>query len=306
MDIPKLISNRADDRVNRKAKKNPWDLYDLNDEVPYFFPQLPEGLEYINLIIFGDWHIEANTADWILVAFITQLLEHPNNYLVNPGDTFEIAFDDDVGTLTEQKLSTTEAYELVKRLMKPVAHKILLMLEGNHPRRTRKRTGIDITGILCEELGINYARGKAAMTLHVGKKKNGKPAAYTFGANHGRGGGRTDGAKAQARFWEAATWENVDAVLIGHIHTPGYESRTRVKPDPRNKTIRAQEYIQISAPSALKFAEYAQTGSYAPPSFRIPVLRLDGKEKRISLEFPDLLSELREFYVKNKKLFKKL
>jgi len=287
------------------TKKAPWDLYDLNEEIPYFFPKIPPELDYINLFIFGDWHVEANTSDWILLSYIVELLKEPHNYLINPGDTFEIPFDDDVGTLMEQRVTTSQAYRVTKHILAPVADKILLMIEGNHPRRARKRAGIDITGILCEDLGINYSRGKAATTIHIGKKsKNGKPAAYTFGVNHGRGGGRTDGAKAQARFWESVTWENVDAVLIGHIHTPGYESRARVKPDPQNKSVKAKEYIQISAPSAMKFAEYAQTGGYSPPTFRIPILKLNGKEKKIDIEFPDFNSGIRDFYQKNKKFFK--
>lgn len=272
------------------------------NNVPYFYKQIDGDFDEIKVYVFGDWHVEENTVSWHLLEYIVEKLKEPNVFLINPGDTFEIPLGDDIGTLQEQEITTSEAFIKIYKLLLPVAHKIWLFTEGNHPKRARKRATIDITGILCTLLGIPYARGQAALTVRFGKNKmNGKPIAYTFGVTYGWSGGRTMGSKAQARFWEGVIWENVDAAMIGHIHTPGWDPMTRLRPDPQNKKIHTKEVPIVSAPSAMQYAEYAQKKGYPPPSFRIPIFTLKGDRKSLDLAFPDIVDEVNQFIKQRRK-----
>ena len=251
--------------------------------VPLFIKEFSEDTESLKIFPLGDFHFEEPSTRHEIISAWLETVERENGYIIFLGDLFDIALFEDISAQQEVGLPLTSAVKTMAKFLDRYKDRIVAVVEGNHDQRIRKRVGLDLLGVLCEERGIPYARGQAGIIIRLGKGRNQKAVSYSFAITHGFGGGRTKGAKAQMRFWIASVWEQIDAVLVGHIHEPAIDMWTRLEVDPRNEVIRTREILLISVPGALGYAEYAQKKSYPPPSYRLPALTLSGREKHIEV-----------------------
>jgi len=104
-------------------------------------------------------------------------------------------------------------------LLKPIADKILVMIAGNHPRRTYKQTGTDPERDIAAILGVPYEPDAAMIKIRLGLDKKNKPIPYIIYATCGSGGG---GRKVSAGLNNAEDMlyalEGTDIICIGHVH----------------------------------------------------------------------------------------
>lgn len=75
-------------------------------------------------------------------------------YCVLCGDIFNNAIRDSISDIYSEQLFPQQQLDLGIELFKPIANKILGVVGGNHEKRTQRQTGIDMTAVFCELLGI--------------------------------------------------------------------------------------------------------------------------------------------------------
>ena len=104
--------------------------------------------------------------------------------------------------------------------LKPIAHKCLALLNGNHEESILQHCERDIYWRLVEEMGQdNIALGtQGFLNLVLTRNNSNDSRCVTFYLHHGYGGGRYAGSKALALERLAASYD-FDVALMGHVHS---------------------------------------------------------------------------------------
>ncbi len=247
----------------------------------YYAVALPEDLEAAYIIPLSDLHIGdplfderkfQRFADWIKAT--------PNAWVMLLGDLMNSATKSSVSNIYEEVMNPQQQLKYARSLLEPIKEKVLIAVEGNHERRILKEDGINVTEILCEQLGVVYAPRSALLKITLGRRiKNGKPICYTIYATHGAGSGRTTGAKVNTlrRLREIIL---ADVYVMGHIHFMTAFQETYLVPDTRNNKVEEVKLTFVSSSSFLKWGGYAEEKILNPAKLGAPRIRLEGRNKK--------------------------
>ncbi len=192
--------------------------------------------DVFRLVPLGDIHIGAQSCDENLFKRVVKsIAEDPNAYWFGMGDYCDFInrrdprFD--VTSLADFLISKEGLGDITKAqrdrflaLVKPIAHKCLALIEGNHETAITRHTerkifeeivmGIKGMGIMPEDkaLGLGYTGW-----LRLQFKRQNTTRRITINLHHGFVGGRLAGAKAlnmQRYLWT----HEADVVVFGHSH----------------------------------------------------------------------------------------
>lgn len=198
----------------------------------------PRRTSEISLWFMGDLHRSALGCDveqW--KADIEAVRQDPLARVILMGDLFNCVhlahrhfdFEDIHRDFKTQRLDRLINQELdaVTEELRPIAHKVLVALTGNHDERSRRYAGIDIHYELCKRLRIpNGGYSTAARwTLKRGERtgRSGESWAITLFLHHGFfGGGRMRGGEANALL-RAMQDNDADINAFGHSHGRGHQ-----------------------------------------------------------------------------------
>ena len=128
--------------------------------------------EQIEVYPMADLHIGDHSSDYkMIMERIEYIKNKPNAYCILDGDLMDTAICTSIGDTYGANLQPMEQLKHCVRIFEPIKDKILGVLPGNHENRVYKSDGLDITEIMCAQLGIpeKYSPTTARAVSHIGR-----------------------------------------------------------------------------------------------------------------------------------------
>ena len=233
----------------------------------------------------ADLHIGDSMSD---AKLITERLEHikntPGAYCILDGDLMDTAIASSIGDTYGANLMPMEQLKLCVKLFEPIKDKILAVLPGNHENRIYKSDGLDITELMCAQLGIpqKYSPTTALLFIRFGhaKRTHGRANSrqlYTIYATHGSGGGRREGGKVN-RLADLASIVDADIYIHAHTHLPLIFKESFYRVSGSNSSVALVDKLFVNTAAALNYGGYGDKAGFKPASKCSPVIYLDGQK----------------------------
>jgi predicted phosphodiesterase len=166
------------------------------------------------------------------------------------------------------------------KIFEPIKDKILAVLPGNHEHRIYKTDGLDITEIMCNQLGIpeKYSSTTALLFIRFGQNSRGRKQLYTAYVTHGSGGGRREGGKIN-RLADLASIVDADIYIHAHTHLPLIFKESFFRVSGSNSSTALVEKLFVNAAASLDYGGYGDKQGYKPSAKRSPVIFLHGLKR---------------------------
>ena len=254
---------------------------------------LPSDLENIEILFLADLHIGDNLSDWDLITrLIKYAIETPNCYVILGGDLMDSATCSSIGDTYAATIQPMEQLKRCVEIFGPLAPKTLAVVPGNHENRVYKADGIDMTLVMCSQLGIADKYSDTAALIFVrfganartGKTKDGKTRKqrYSIYCNHGTAGGRKEGGKLN-RLADMAEIVDADLYLTAHSHLPATFKTSYARADAVNSSVQWVTHTFVNTASALQYGGYGERNGYKPASNDYPRIILDERKKNVKV-----------------------
>lgn len=250
--------------------------------IPFEFPMDWDELELYPL---NDLHIGDPKTDIPLFRkFVKFIQEQPNRKVVCVGDLLNNALKSSVSNVYNETMSPNEQRKWVASELEPIRDRILCMVSGNHEYRSKKDTDLDPIEWIADKLCISaFSDEDMALKISLGKGANGKRITYAIYLTHGNGGGKRPGGALNNLELLAMSFDNVDVVIIGHVHKKiGYKFSTRSF-DLYNNVVRQTERLCVVSSSWQDYGGYAARKMLIPGIKGATPIILSGKEKSMGV-----------------------
>ena len=241
----------------------------------------------IELLVLADYHYADPHSDHDAIRKdIDYVNSHENAYCILSGDLLDCALKSSLGD-AYMNLSPMEELSAMMDLLSPISGKILAAVGGNHEARHYKTNGVDMTYLLCKQLGIvdRYSPDTALIFLRfgadTGRKAHHRPILYTIYLTHGSGGsggGRKEGGKIQ-RLADYAQIVDSDIYICGHTHLGAGFKTGFARPSAANSSITYCTKLFVNCAAKLQYGGYGDTGGFKPPCIDTPHILLSGEKK---------------------------
>lgn len=248
---------------------------------------LSEELKEIEIMPVADYHwADPNSDHGKIVRDIEYIRTHDNVYCVLNGDLMDCAIASSIGDTYGSTATPMDELRACVELFKPIAHKCLCVVPGNHEARHYRTNGIDLTELMCRQLGIEdrYSPTTALIFLRLGRdcvpQHHGRKVAYTIFCSHGNGGGKKEGGKIQ-RLVDLSTIVDADIYVVGHTHLPALLKDSFARPNMANSSITYGTRLYINTSAKLNYGGYGETGGFKPPCTDTPIIHLSGTRKEM-------------------------
>lgn len=255
------------------------DMKPIRCDLPY--------AENIEIVTFADEHIGDKNSDWkYLKERIEYVEKTPNCYCVLNGDLIDAAIANSVGDIYGAELQPMEALKLCTKVFGGVAPKVLCCNPGNHEHRIYKATGIDITELMCAQLGIaeKYSPTTALLFIRfgdLGSKRHNRPVLYTAYVTHGSGGGgKREGSKIN-KLSDYMKIVDADIYICSHTHLPASFRKSFFRINEGNSSVAEVDKLFVNTAANLGYDGYGDTAGFDPASRTSPVIYLSGTKKKM-------------------------
>ena len=228
----------------------------------------------------GDAHCDYKS----ILERIEYIKDTPNAYVILDGDLMDTAIASSVGDTYGATLSPMEQLKECVKLFEPIRDKILAVLPGNHEQRITRQDGIDITQLMCSQLGLHdkYSPTTALLFIRfgkqIGKGSKDRPMWYTIYVTHGSGGGRKEGGKIN-RLADLASIVDADIYVMGHTHMPAILKESFYRVSGPNSSVALVEKLFCNTCASLSYGGYGDAQGFKPASKCAPVIYLDGHKR---------------------------
>lgn len=239
--------------------------------------------EQIEIHPMADLHIGDFNCDFkSIMERIEYIKNTPNAYCILDGDLMDTAICTSVGDTYAANLQPMEQLKQCVKIFEPIKDKILGVLPGNHENRVYKSDGLDITELMCAQLGIpeKYSPTTALLFIRFGKrtKDHGRPMFYTAYVTHGSGGGKKEGGKVN-RLADLASIVDADIYIHAHTHLPLVFKESFFRVSGSNSSVALVDKLFVNTAASLNYGGYGDRQGFKPASKRSPVIYLDGKKR---------------------------
>lgn len=248
---------------------------------------LSKDFTEIEIIPVADYHwADPNSDHARILEDIKYIAEHDNVFCVLNGDLMDCAIASSIGDTYSATLTPMDELRVCVEMFKPIAHKILCVVPGNHEMRHYRTNGVDMTMLMCQQLGIEerYSPTTALLFIRFGENKDGRnhsrPVAYTMYVSHGNGGGRKEGGKIQ-RLVDLSTIVDADVYICGHVHLPAMLKDGFARPCMANSSITYGTRLYVNTSAKLNYGGYGDAMAFKPPCLDTPVIHLNGTRKEM-------------------------
>lgn len=252
----------------------------------------PTDWPHANVYTLADLHIgDAHCDESEVLARVKAVQDDPYGLCVLNGDLMNTALRNSVSDVYGEVLSPMQQITYLVNMLRPIAGKVIGVTAGNHENRVYKSDGIDVTRLVCRELGIEekYAPEGVLIFLRFGTKANPQHVRegrnprqwYTIYATHGSGGGRKEGAKA-IRLADMAAIVDADVYIHSHTHLPLVMKQSFFRADSSNCVAKQVSKLFVNTGAALGYGGYGQSQEFKPADVASPVIHLEAKHKRMS------------------------
>ena len=121
----------------------------------------------ISILPLADWHVGDPASDGKRITeWLDYLKRTPNAYAILNGDLMNCAIRNSISDVYTD-LSPMEQLKQCVKLFDPIKEKILAVNPGNHELRIYRNDGLDLTQIMCDQLGIGNVYSPASSLLFV-------------------------------------------------------------------------------------------------------------------------------------------
>lgn len=238
--------------------------------------------EEIELYTMADLHIGDSMSDYKLIMERIEYIKNtPNAYCILDGDLMDTAVASSIGDTYGANLQPMEQLRHCVKIFEPIKDKILVVLPGNHENRIYKTDGLDITEIMCSQLGIadKYSPTTALVFIRFGKgkshgRKNSKQL-YTAYVTHGSGGGKKEGGKVN-RLADLASIVDADIYIHAHTHLPVVFRNSFYRVSGSNSSVALVDKLFVNTAASLNYGGYGDKAGFKPASKASPVIYLNG------------------------------
>jgi predicted MPP superfamily phosphohydrolase len=237
--------------------------------------------ERIEILPMADLHLGDSMADFKLIMERIEYIKNtPNVYCILGGDLMDTAICSSIGDTYGANLQPMEQLKQCVKIFDPIKDKILAVLPGNHENRVYKSDGIDMTEIMCAQLGIpeKYSPTTALLFVRFGKqsaKRHGRPQLYSIYVTHGSGGGRKEGGKVN-RLADLASIVDADIYIHAHTHLPLVFKESFFRVSGSNSSVALVDKLFVNTAASLGYGGYGDKAGFKPASKVSPVIYLDG------------------------------
>jgi predicted phosphodiesterase len=253
----------------------------------------PTDWPYANVYTLADLHIgDPHCDESEVLARVKAVQDDPYGLCILNGDLMNTALRTSVSDVYGEVLSPMQQIAYLVNMLRPIAGKIIGVTAGNHENRVYRNDGIDVTRLVCRELGIEekYAPEgiliflrfgtRSAKSGHVNDGRNPRQW-YSIYATHGSGGGRKEGAKA-IRLADMNAMVDADIFVHSHVHLGMIMKESYYRVDSSNCVVKPVDKLFVCTGAALDYGGYGQAQGFKPASKATPVIHLDAKRKRMS------------------------
>lgn len=219
-----------------------------------------------------------------ILSRIEYIKNTPNAYCILDGDLMDTAIATSVGDTYGASLQPMEQLKQCVTLFEPIKDKILAVLPGNHENRVYRSDGLDITQIMCSQLGLQdkYSSTTALLFVRFGrgntKNHHGHPMRYTIYVTHGSGGGRKEGGKIN-RLADLSNIVDADIYVMGHTHLPAVLKEGFYRVCNTHSSIEYVDKLFVNTAASLNYGGYGDAQGFKPASTCAPVIYLDGHKR---------------------------
>lgn len=230
----------------------------------------------------GDIHSDARK----IQEYIDYIRDNDNVFTIFNGDLMDAAIKSSIGDVYGANLQPMQQLEQCVKLFGDIAPKCLAVLPGNHESRIYRSDGLDLTQIMCNQLGIGdrYAPASAMLFIRFGHDRlpghHGRKVLYTIYCVHGSGGGKKEGTKLQ-RVVDLAAITDADCYIHSHTHMPIIAKLSFFRTDLGNSSVQRVDKLFVNTGSTLEWGGYAETQSFKPASNDTPVIVLSGRKRNL-------------------------
>lgn len=247
---------------------------------------LPETVKQVEVHTLADTHIGDEHADMKLIRErIDHIARTPNAYAIINGDFMNNATATSVSDSYGEVLTPDEQIDLTVDLLYPIKDKIWCINPGNHENRTYKKEGVDLTKRIARELGLidRFSKVSSLIFVRFGQNVKQRRMVYTIYANHGTGGGKKSGGKAN-RLSDMASIVDADIYIHSHTHLPMVLREAFYRVNMGNSSIALVDKLFVNTGAALDYGGYSESFEFAPASKETPVIYLQGDKKKMKAE----------------------
>lgn len=236
--------------------------------------------EVIEIHTLSDLHIGDSLCDYkSILERIEYIRKTPNAYCIMDGDLMDTAIASSIGDTYGANLQPMEQLKQCVKIFEPIKEKILAVLPGNHENRVYKSDGLDMTEIMCSQLGIasRYSPTTALLFIRFGKNAEhaNRRQLYTVYVTHGSGGGRREGGKVN-RLADLASIVDADIYIHAHTHLPLVFKEAFFRVSGSNSSVALVDKLFVNTAASLNYGGYGDRMGYKPTSKKSPVIYLNG------------------------------
>lgn len=244
-----------------------------------------DGYDGIKIYPIADLHIgspECREDAWR--DFVEKLQTEPRSYIVILGDMMDNGVTNSkTNTYTQTRRPLEQKRWLVEQLT-PIKHKILCMVSGNHEARSEELDDNPLYDVACKlDIEHVFRENGAFLILRIGNPEHDGRRKATYGAlcQHGTGGGGMLGSQVNKALKYGASFEGIDMLITGHTHKPFNVPDTKLVLNTNNNRVSERQFRVITATSWLKYGGYGFRKMYAPSTFSLAEILLEGSHKQI-------------------------
>jgi predicted MPP superfamily phosphohydrolase len=240
--------------------------------------KMDKNLKEIRIYPVGDIHIGSpEFSQELWDTWIKMVKEDEDGYVVIVGDTIDNGLKNSKTNVYRATMSPNQQKQWLAQQLKPIKHKILGAVRGNHEDRSVKESDdCPLYDVMCKlDIEDLYREKMAIIKVNVGSRTKDRQCSYIIALHHG-------GSVNRMKSWTASI-DGVDVFISGHDHQTkdGYPAKIVV--DTKNEVIRRVPVVNVVVPSFAEYGGYAIGGLYTPQSTVFPRLYLNGTFKEIEL-----------------------
>ncbi|MHA1400056.1 MAG: metallophosphoesterase [Candidatus Heimdallarchaeaceae archaeon] len=214
---------------------------------------------YATVKFTGDFHWGSMACDEKMVKMTLDFCLDNSIPMLLMGDLIDTGLKSSVGaSMYQQSIHPQEQLDEMIALLKPLADAglILGIHKGNHEARVEKDTGIDISKVICNQLGVRYLGSAIWSLFRVGHQN------YKIYSMHGSTGSRYIYTKLKA-ITDISHNFDADVIAMGHVHEKAEAIQEVQTLDLKRKAIRVRKKYLIITGHFLNYDNsYAQDKGY--------------------------------------------
>lgn len=239
----------------------------------------------MRILPLADFHLGDIHSDFKKIQeYLAYIKDNDNVFTVLNGDMMDAAIQSSIGDTYGASLQPMEQLAQCVKIFEPIKDKILAVTPGNHEQRIYKSDGLDLTQLMCNQLGIGdrYSNTSVLLFIRFGRDNarchHGRPVLYTIYCVHGAGGGRTEGGKVN-RLMQLGNIVDADIFVHSHTHTPAIVKTGYYRVSAANSSVQKVDKLFVNTAATLDYGGYGELQSYKPTSIEMPIIVLNGTKR---------------------------